>query len=108
MFSLTNGVKGISAIVGVLLIMVVAIVGALVIYHSSTRFLSSSLTASSAKGLIIIEAVRVSDGMLVLMVRNIGNAKVIVDRVSIDKDGMTLYMLEVVGDGVAIKPGGSS
>lgn len=87
------------------IIRLVTIIGALITYLwiSSVPSINVGEAVKPFKQIIKIESVIVENGKLVV-VRNIGDVEVTVDRVYIEKTGLTLYSLNIVGGKVKIKP----
>ncbi|RLE75674.1 MAG: hypothetical protein DRZ80_02395 [Thermoprotei archaeon] len=99
---------GVSPVIAMLLLIVVAVAGSLIVYFWFTGYAGETVTGAESEELrqaLKIEGSRREGDTLVLYVRNIGLDDVTVDKVYVERGGITVAALDVEGGSVQIEPG---
>jgi len=102
--------KGVSPVIAILLLIVLAVAAATIIYVWSYGYIShaQSQTEKGTKATsqkVKIDALYVSGTKIQVYLRNTGESKIIIDKIFVDKGGKALYVLDVENGPLTVNPG---
>lgn len=92
--------KGISPVIAVLLLIVIAVAASVITYSWITWFLTTQQQAASMIRIEEVDLSNAEEGIITIYVRNIGIAKVTVDAVYVNRTRW-----DIAGSSVTINPG---
>ena len=98
--------RGISPIISILLLIVIAVSAAVIVYGFLMGFIGVETTSSGgSRATLIVESIGVENGKLIVYVRNTGGSPATVDKVYIESvEGDVIQSLSVAGGGVKVNP----